>query len=94
MIAAIEHYTRIIGKWILESRGLDDAGADPVMLDLFTLARCRGSRTPFRCNNELFVSVGGGYLQRQVLMLLVGPVLLALWLLGTRYFLGQCTDRT
>lgn len=93
LIAAIEHYTCIIGKWILESRGLDDAGADPVMLDLL---RWHGAEEVEHRSvaHDLFVSVGGGYLQRQVLMLLVGPVLLALWLLGTRYFLGQCTDRT
>lgn len=34
IIAAIEHFTAVLGKWIVDSRGLDDAGADPVMLDL------------------------------------------------------------
>ncbi|WP_019631283.1 metal-dependent hydrolase [Actinomadura atramentaria] len=34
IIAGIEHYTAVLGQWILDARALDDAGADPVMLDL------------------------------------------------------------
>lgn len=88
VIAAIEHYTCIIGKWILESKGLEQAGADPVMMDLL---RWHGAEEVEHRSvaHDLFVSVGGGYVQRLLLMLLVGPVLLALWLLGTRYLLGQ-----
>lgn len=90
VIAAIEHYTCIIGKWILESRGLDQANADPEMLDLL---RWHGAEEVEHRSvaHDLFVSLGGGYFQRQFLMLLVGPILLLLWLLGTRYFLGQDT---
>lgn len=91
VIAAIEHYTCIIGKWILESRGLDQADADPVMMDLL---RWHGAEEVEHRSvaHDLFVSVGGGYVQRLLLMLLVGPILLALWLWGTRYFLQQCSE--
>ncbi|POM22870.1 putative metal-dependent hydrolase [Actinomadura rubteroloni] len=34
IIAGIEHYTAVLGQWILEARALDAAGADPTMLDL------------------------------------------------------------
>lgn len=34
IIAGIEHYTAVLGQWILDARALDDAGADPTMLDL------------------------------------------------------------
>jgi uncharacterized protein len=34
IIAAIEHYTAALGQWILDARALDDAGADPTMMDL------------------------------------------------------------
>ena len=34
IIAAIEHYTAVLGAWILHSPALDAAGADPTMLDL------------------------------------------------------------
>lgn len=93
VIAAIEHYTCIIGQWILESRGLDEAQADSVMMDLL---RWHGAEEVEHraVAHDLFVSVGGGYIQRQLLMLLVGPILLLLWLLGTRYFLKQnATDQ-
>lgn len=33
-IAAIEHYTAVLGEWVLEADGLDVAGADPTMMDL------------------------------------------------------------
>ncbi|TDC98421.1 metal-dependent hydrolase [Actinomadura sp. 7K507] len=34
IIAGIEHYTAVLGQWILDNRELDDAGADPTMMDL------------------------------------------------------------
>ncbi|MEU5882340.1 metal-dependent hydrolase [Spirillospora sp. NPDC047279] len=34
MIAGIEHYTAVLGQWILDAHELDEAGADPTMMDL------------------------------------------------------------
>lgn len=34
LVAAIEHYTAILGEWILDTPQLDDIGTDPVMLDM------------------------------------------------------------
>jgi uncharacterized protein len=34
IIAAIEHFTAVMGAWILDSPALDAAGSDPTMLDL------------------------------------------------------------
>jgi predicted metal-dependent hydrolase len=34
VIAAIEHFTAVLGAWILDSPALDEVGADPTMLDL------------------------------------------------------------
>jgi predicted metal-dependent hydrolase len=34
VIAAVEHATAVLGGWILDASALDDADADPVMLDL------------------------------------------------------------
>ncbi|WP_067488416.1 metal-dependent hydrolase [Actinomadura hibisca] len=34
VIAGIEHYTAVLGQWILDARELDEAGADPTMMDL------------------------------------------------------------
>lgn len=33
-IAGIEHYTSFIGDWYVQSRAIDEAGGDPVMVDL------------------------------------------------------------
>ena len=33
-IAALEHFTVVLGEWLIQNRGLDYAGADPMMLDL------------------------------------------------------------
>lgn len=38
IIAAVEHFTCVLGKWVLEARELDRRGSDPVMLD-----RCAGT---------------------------------------------------
>ncbi|MGI8330457.1 metal-dependent hydrolase [Actinomadura scrupuli] len=34
MVAAIEHYTAVLGQWIIDDRGLERAGTDPTMLDM------------------------------------------------------------
>lgn len=34
IIAGIEHYTAALGQWILDARELDEAGADPTMMDM------------------------------------------------------------
>lgn len=34
IIAAIEHFTCVLGAWVLDARALDEAGADPTMLEL------------------------------------------------------------
>lgn len=33
-VAAIEHYTAVLGQWVMDNDSLDKAGVDPMMLDL------------------------------------------------------------
>ncbi|WP_084336649.1 metal-dependent hydrolase [Actinomadura oligospora] len=33
-VSSIEHYTAVLGQWIMDNRRLDEAGVDPTMLDL------------------------------------------------------------
>jgi predicted metal-dependent hydrolase len=62
-VAAIEHYTAVLGQWIMDNDRLDRAGADPTMLDLlrwhgaeevehrsvvFDVYRAMGGRYPTR----------------------------------------------
>jgi predicted metal-dependent hydrolase len=33
-VAAIEHFTAVLGEWVIQNKGLEYAGADDNMLDL------------------------------------------------------------
>ncbi|MDL4777091.1 MULTISPECIES: metal-dependent hydrolase [Thermomonosporaceae] len=62
-VASIEHYTAVLGQWIMDNERLDAAGVDPMMLDLlrwhgaeevehrsvvFDVYRAMGGRYPTR----------------------------------------------
>lgn len=86
IIAAIEHFTAVLGVWILDSPALDRAGADPTMLDLL---RWHGAEEVEHRHVafDLFKHMGGGYLNGVLAMLAVAPVLLFLWFSGVRFFM-------
>jgi len=83
MIAAIEHFTGVLGAWVIDSPGLDAAGADPVMLDLI---RWHGAEeVEHRAVAwDLFDHVNGSYLYRALAMAAVAPAITLLWIRGTR----------
>ena len=84
IIAAIEHFTAVLGQWILRSRGLDRAGADPVMLDLL---RWHGAEEVEHRSvaYDVFAHVDGGYARRLRTMAAVVPVMTWLWQRGVLY---------
>jgi len=86
IIAAVEHFTAVLGAWVLEADALDAAGADPVMLDLLRWHGAAG-REHRAVAFELFRHEGGGYGQRLVGLAEVLPVLLGLWVWGTVFLL-------
>ncbi|MDQ1391197.1 MAG: uncharacterized protein QOF30_174 [Acidimicrobiaceae bacterium] len=89
IVAAIEHFTCVLGYWALsESSALDDAGADPTMLDLL---RWHGAEEVEHraVAFDLYQRLGGGYLRRVVAMAGVLPVILGLWILGTHYLVDH-----
>ena len=92
-IAAIEHFTCVLGVWILEAKALDRAGADPVVLDLL---RWHGAEEVEHRSVafDLHEHLGGRgrYLRRVLAMLLVAPIMAALWYAGTGFLLRN--DRT
>ncbi|WP_051107999.1 metal-dependent hydrolase [Actinomadura atramentaria] len=59
-VSAIEHYTAVVGQWIIENDGLDRAGADPTMLDLF---RWHGAEEVEHRSVvfDVYTALGGGY---------------------------------
>lgn len=86
IIAAIEHFTAVLGNWVIDSPALDDAGADAVMLDLL---RWHGAEEVEHRSVafDLFQHVSGSYWRRVVAMVQVVGVLSFLWIEGTRYFM-------
>lgn len=86
VVAAIEHYTCVLGSWVIENKGLERAGADPVMLDLL---RWHGAEEVehrslvFDVHNE----VSGSYIQRATTMVEVVFFLSLFWILGVQYLM-------
>lgn len=93
IIAAIEHFTCILGQWSLDSQGWDEA--DPVMTDLFRwhLAEEVEHRNvaydlfEHLCKTEL-----GFYISRQTLMAAVFPLFVYLLVDAGRFLAGQDPD--
>ncbi len=88
IIAAIEHYTAVLGMWVLDSPALDDAGADPTMLDLL---RWHGAEEVEHRSVafDLFQHVSGSYVRRVETMIVSALALAFLWIQGTRFFLAH-----
>jgi len=49
-VAAVEHYTAILGDWVLEQQAWDEAGADPTMVDLL---RWHGAEEVAACQTAI-----------------------------------------
>ena len=86
LIAAIEHFTAVLGQWVLGTRPLDELGADPVMLDLL---RWHGAEEVEHRSvaYDLYRHVDGGYLRRVRAMLVAGPVLFWMFVRSARWLM-------
>ena len=86
IIAAVEHFTAVLGVWVLESPALDEAGSDPTMLDLL---RWHGAEEVEHRHVafDLFRHVGGSYLGGVLAMVVTAPLLAGLWFKGVRFFM-------
>jgi predicted metal-dependent hydrolase len=84
--AALEHFTAVLGQWVIQNRGLDYAGADPVMLDLL---RWHGAEEVEHRSLvfDVYQNVCGNYPLRAISMLLTAPQFLFWWLAGVRYLM-------
>jgi predicted metal-dependent hydrolase len=87
-IAALEHFNIVLGEWMIQNRGLDYAGADPMMLDLL---RWHGAEEiEHRCLVfDLYQSVCGNYPLRALSMLFAAPEFIFWWLAGVRYLMAN-----
>jgi predicted metal-dependent hydrolase len=90
LIAAIEHFTAVLGDWILDARALDGAGTDEVMLDLL---RWHGAEEVEHraVAFDMYQHAGGKgvprYLRRAEGMALAWPALVYLWVSGARFMI-------
>ncbi|MBZ0233597.1 MAG: metal-dependent hydrolase [Deltaproteobacteria bacterium] len=90
-IAAVEHFTCVLGRWICErSAALDAAGADRAML---ALLRWHGAEEiehrAVAFDTLAHVAGRRAYVWRAIGMLLAVPILTWLWDRGTDYFIDR-----
>jgi predicted metal-dependent hydrolase len=87
-VAALEHFTAVLGQWVIQNRGLDYAGTDPVMLDLL---RWHGAEEIEHRSVvfDVYQNVCGNYLLRALSMLLTMPQFLFWWLAGVRFLMAN-----
>ncbi|MGX7825302.1 metal-dependent hydrolase [Actinokineospora sp. 24-640] len=88
VIAAIEHFTAVLGQWVLDSAALDAAGADPTMLDLL---RWHGAEEVEHRSvaHDLYAHLDGRYPRRVRTMLIAAPVLGWLLVRATRWLMAH-----
>jgi len=84
LVAAVEHYTAILGEWILQSPALDEIGMDPVMLDML---RWHGAEEVEHkaVAFDVMKHLRAGFLRQVRTQLAVTPLMLLLWVRGLRF---------
>ncbi|EDY86051.1 metal-dependent hydrolase [gamma proteobacterium HTCC5015] len=88
IIAAVEHFTCVLGKYALDNTEWDEAGGDPVVLDLL---RWHGAEEVEHRSVafDVYKHLGGRYPMRYFQMFIVFPVLMGLWAKGSTHMMAQ-----
>ncbi|HWA65776.1 MAG TPA: metal-dependent hydrolase [Mycobacteriales bacterium] len=84
IIAAIEHFTAVLGAWVLDSPAFDAAGADPTMLDLL---RWHGAEEVEHRSVafDVFRAVSNSWFSRIRSMIVSAIAMAYLWRRGMRF---------
>lgn len=84
LVAAVEHYTAILGEWVLDAPALDEVGTHPVMLDML---RWHGAEEVEHkaVAFDVMRHLQAGYWRQVRTQLMVTPLLLWLWVRGVRF---------
>jgi hypothetical protein len=94
VIAAVEHFTAVLGEWILNcSSELDAAGTDPSMLDLMRwhgVEEVEHRSVAF----DVFQHFGGNYVRRLVSMIFVAIGLTICFIIGGTMLLSADATTT
>jgi len=88
VVAAIEHFTCVLGMYAIDNKLWDEAGADPVVLDIL---RWHGAEeVEHRCvAYDVHQDMGGWYVTRFPIMLISIVAVLGLWAYGASYLMRQ-----
>ena len=88
VIATVEHMTCVLGKYVLYNERWQEMGADPEMVDL---VKWHGSEEVEHRTVafDLYRHLGGGYIARYYLSLLVIPGVLGFWVDGAAEIMRQ-----
>ncbi|HEX3542141.1 MAG TPA: metal-dependent hydrolase [Acidimicrobiales bacterium] len=92
MVAAIEHFTCVLGYWVIhDAQALDAAGADATMLDLL---RWHGAEEVEHRSVafDLYQHVSRPpvrYIRRIAALAVVQPVIMFLWIVGAHYLVAH-----
>ena len=91
VVAAIEHYTAILGEWILDSPAHDALGTDPVMLDML---RWHGAEEVEHKSVafDVMKHLRAGYGRQLRTQLVVTPMMLLMWIRGVRFMYSVDRD--
>ncbi|GAA5064370.1 metal-dependent hydrolase [Nocardia callitridis] len=84
LFAGMEHYTAVIGEWLLEAKVLEDRGMHPTMLDL---VRWHGAEEVEHRSvvYDAFMYVDGSYARKARTGVLAAMTLLPLFIASTAY---------
>ncbi|CAM3077892.1 metal-dependent hydrolase [Skermania piniformis] len=84
LFAGMEHYTAVIGEWLLENDKLDELGMDPTMLDLI---RWHGAEEVEHRSvvYDAYMHIDGSYARKARAALLASTTLLAVFLTSAVY---------
>lgn len=88
IVAAVEHLTCVLGNYILDNEEWQQAGADEVLLDLLKwhgAEEIEHRSVAF----DLYRHLGGTYVSRYYLSLIVFPVIVGLWVDGASHLMKQ-----
>lgn len=88
IIATVEHMTCVLGKYALYNQEWEKLGADPAMLDLIKwhgAEEIEHRTVAF----DLYRNLGGGYIARYYLSMIVIVAVIGLWVDGTAHLLKQ-----
>ena len=88
IIAAVEHFTCVLGKYALENRTWEAAGADDVVLDILrwhAAEEVEHRSVAF----DVYRHLGGSYFMRYPQMLITVPGILGMWIYAAVHLMQQ-----